>query len=105
MNGDDEFVPDEEEEEDEDSEDEEIEPDDGVLEGGVAEPAEAGKSRRTASQADIVRTNHSECQGYKCYRSFGGFFLLSIDVRTIAIFLLAGSIHIHCIRTIWSSLH
>jgi hypothetical protein len=61
------FVPDDEDEEEEDeeeSDDEEEEDDvnaarrhDGVLEGGVAEPSpETGKSRRIASQADIVRT-------------------------------------------------
>lgn len=53
---------DEEEEEDEDESEDEVdeeESDDerqeGVLEGGVAEPLEPGKPRRNASLADIVR--------------------------------------------------
>lgn len=58
---DDDFVPDDDDDEDEEGESEEEEeedgpPHDGVLEGGVAEPVEPGKSRRTAAQADIVRS-------------------------------------------------
>lgn len=54
--------PPEDEEEDEDESEDEVddeESDDerqeGVLEGGVAEPLEPGKPRRNASLADIVR--------------------------------------------------
>jgi hypothetical protein len=65
------FVPDDEDEDEEDEEeesDDEEEEDvnaarqnDGVLEGGVAEPPpETGKLRRLASQADIVRTNRTK---------------------------------------------
>lgn len=62
---DDEFVPEEEEEdeedeeeeeEDEESDDEDVDQRDGVLEGGVVEPFVAGKPRRIAKDADIVRT-------------------------------------------------
>lgn len=59
---DEESVPDDEEDDDDDEESEEEEEDvniarrnDGVLEGHIAEPAESGKVRRQASEADIVR--------------------------------------------------
>ena len=58
---DEESVPDDEEDDDDEESEEEEEDvniarrNDGVLEGHIAEPAESGKVRRLASEADIVR--------------------------------------------------
>jgi hypothetical protein len=65
---DEDLVPDDDDEEDEEEEEESDEeedddiniarlPRDEFMDGGVAEQLEPGKSRRTASQADIVRTH------------------------------------------------
>jgi hypothetical protein len=91
---DDDFVPDEEEDEEEEEEEEESDDEDdvvphdvGVLEGGVAEPLEAGKARRNASQADIVRTYKGK--GYST-----GVVILKELQSTVECFV--GSTHDDC---------